>query len=298
VKPPAIAAIAITVSLTLLGCKADGESPVPDTSSSEAKMAHVGDIDMAYRTLGEGPPVVLIMGSGSTMDLWPPAVLAQLSASHQVILFDNRGMGRTTAPPGDFSIGQFADDTAGLMDALGIKSARVLGWSMGAFVAQELALNHPDKVDRLTLYAGDCGGPQAVPPSADVLEQLTDTSGTPQQRGMRLFNLLFPEEWLKSHPDFYKQFPVPQESSSPENIGRQAGACGTWAGTYDRLPGISKPTLVITGTEDRVAPPANALILVERIPRSWLVRVKDAGHGLMYQLPDQFSRLVLDFFDL
>ena len=271
---------------------------MPDISSIAVRTVRVSDIEIAYRTLGQGRPLLLIMGSSSTMDLWPPAVLSKLSAGHQVIIFDNRGMGRTTAPPGAFTIQQFADDTAGLMDALQIKSAGVLGWSMGSFVAQELALSHPDRVDHLVLYAAHCGGSQAVPPTAEVLKDLTDTSGTPQQRGTRLFNLLFPVDWLKRHPDFYKQFPTPKETSSPENIGRQAGACGSWAGTYDRLPNVSQPTLVITGTEDKIAPVDNALILAQRIPDSWLVRLRDAGHGLMYQRPDEFSRVVLDFFDL
>ncbi len=264
---------------------------------TEVKTARVGELEVAYQSLGEGPPLLLIMGSGSTMDLWPPVVLERLSSRFQVIVFDHRGMGLTSSPPGPFTIEQLADDAAGLLAALGLQSARVLGWSMGAYVAQELALRHPARVDALVLYAGSCGGAQAVPPTAEVLRDLTDTAGTARERGQRLFNLLFPESWLRSHPDFYRQFPVPRERSAPESIAKQGGACESWAGTYERLPGLRQPTLILAGTEDRVVPPANALVLAERIPGSWLVRLGGAGHGVMYQLPEKVSRVVLDFLE-
>jgi pimeloyl-ACP methyl ester carboxylesterase len=124
------------------------------------------------------------------------------------------------------------------------------------------------------------------------------TTGSPRERGIRLFDLMFPEEWLKDHPTFYEQFPIPKERTSPENIARQGDACRYWTGTYDRLSNITSPTLIIAGTEDKVAPPENSLILAKQIPASWLVRFKGAGHGLMYQYPDEFSEVVIDFLGL
>jgi pimeloyl-ACP methyl ester carboxylesterase len=293
-----ISMLMMPASIENISCKGTNDSINLNISSIEVKTVHVGDIDMAYKAFGQGQPLIMIIGSSSTMDLWPPEVLSRLSSNHSVIIFDNRGMGNTTATPGNFSISQFAEDTAGLMDALGIKSAHILGWSMGSFIAQELALNHPDKVDKLVLYAGNCGGSQAVQPSQEVLEELTNTTGSPQERGIRLFDLLFPEEWLKDHPTFYKQFPIPKERTSPDNIAKQGDACRYWAGTYDRLSNIGQPTLIITGTEDKVAPPENSLILAKQIHASWLVRFKGAGHGLMYQYPDEFSKSVTDFLEL
>ncbi|HWQ20385.1 MAG TPA: alpha/beta hydrolase [Methanotrichaceae archaeon] len=302
IKPRAIAMLFLLLmvfaSIELISCKPEGDNSMLNISSVEVQKAHVGDIDMAYKVLGQGQPLIMIIGSSSTMDLWPPEVLSSLSSHFKVIIFDNRGMGYTTAQPGNFTIEQFANDTSGLMDALGIKNASILGWSMGSFIAQDLALNHPDKVDSLVLYASDCGGSHAVPPSPEVIEELTNTSGSPEERGMRLFGLLFPEEWMRVHPEFYKQFPIPNEISSPENIARQNDAVRYWAGTYDMLPGIVSPTLLIVGTEDRIAPPENSLIMAERIPGSWLVRFRGAGHGLMYQYPDEFSRIVTDFIEI
>jgi pimeloyl-ACP methyl ester carboxylesterase len=223
--------------------------------SKEAKTIRVGDIDIAYQALGEGEPLMLIMGYSGTMDLWAPQVLQELGAHYKLIIFDNRGMGRTTASDKEFTIELFADDTAGLLDALDIERAHVLGWSMGTYIAQELALRRPDKVNKLILYAADCGGQQAIQSSPEVLQILADTSGTPQERGERLFGLLFPSKWLEEHPDPGTYFPMPTETSSPENTERQYKAMDSWTGSHIRLPQITQDTLLITGTDDVLTPP-------------------------------------------
>ncbi|HUS76759.1 MAG TPA: alpha/beta hydrolase [Methanothrix sp.] len=269
-----------------------------DHSITEEKIVPVGDISIAYRVLGQGDPIVLIMGYSSTMDIWDPRFLDNLSSNYRVIIFDNRGIGNTTAPPGNFSIAQFANDTVGLMAALGIEKAHILGWSMGSFVAQELAIRYPERVDKVILYAADCGGKEAVMPSPQVLKDLSDTSGTPEEIGMRQFNLLFPKDWLSKQPPFYEWFPLPKETSLPENIQRQTQAIATWPGACDRLGSIKSPALVVTGAEDVIAPPENAFILAKRINFSWLVQFEEAGHGLMYQYPDRLAKIVVDFIEL
>lgn len=261
----------------------------------EAKTIPVGDIDIAYRVFGEGYPIVLITGYSATMDMWAPALLQELATHYRVIVFDNRGMGKTTASDKEFTIELFADDTAALLDSLNIERAHIIGWSMGTYIAQELALRHPDKVDRLILYAADCGGEEAIQPSPEALEVLADTSGTPQERGERLLKLLFPLKWLEEHPDPRTYFPMPTETSSPENIERQYKAIVDWTGTLSRLPQITQDTLLIAGTDDVIPPPENSFIIAERIPGAWLVQFKDAGHGLMYQYPERLSRIVLTF---
>ena len=132
-------------------------------------------------------------------------------------------------------------------------------------------------------------------PSDEVMSELTDTSGTAEERGERLIGLLFPQEWMAQNPDFMQHFPRPTETSSPESVDRQAQAMGTWAGSYDRLPQVASPTLVVTGMQDILTPPENSMIIVERIPGSWLARFEGAGHGLMYQYPERFSGVVLAF---
>ncbi len=286
------------LSLATHDCLGKDYEEEKDQGIVEAKSVPVGDINIAYKILGQGDPIVLIMGYSSTMDMWDPRFLDNLSSKYKVVIFDNRGMGNTTAPPGDFSIAQFANDTAGLMTALGIERSHVLGWSMGSFVAQELAIRYPERVNKIILYAGDCGGKEAVMPSPQVLNDLSNTSGSPEESGMRLFNLLFPKDWLSKQPAFYKWFPLPKERSPPENMQRQAQAIATWPGTYDRLGSIESPALLVTGREDVIVPPENAFILAQRINVSWLVQFEGAGHGLMYQYPDRLARIVEDFIEL
>ncbi len=274
----------------------DRSTPSAQEVTSSPQHVTVGDVEVAYRVLGAGAPLVMIMGYSGTMDLWNPDVLDVLASHYQVIAFDNRGMGGTTAGSKDFTIEQFADDTAGFMEALGVARAHVLAWSMGTNIACELVSRHPDKVDRLILYAADPGGADAIPPTDEVLQSLTDTSGTPEERGMRLLELLMPTEWLKEHAEYIKKtFSRPMEPVSPENVAKQAAAMTTWSGCYDRLVGIKSPTLLITGTEDVITPPANSLKMVQQMPGAWLVQLRGGGHGAMYQYPQQFSQIVIDF---
>jgi pimeloyl-ACP methyl ester carboxylesterase len=143
------------------------EAPaLPEAVAPEGqdRSVRVGDIDIGYRVYGKGSPLVMIMGYGSTMQLWEPAMLRELASRFQVIVFDNRGMGATGSGRKDFSIEQFADDTDGFMDAISLARADVLGWSMGGMIAQELALRHPEKVGRLVLYATHCDA-SMFPPS-------------------------------------------------------------------------------------------------------------------------------------
>ena len=131
---------------------------------------HVGDIDVAYKMFGKGDPILLIQGVGGSMDSWEPAILKELSSNHTVIIFDNRGVKNTTIGTKQFSIQQFANDTVGLLDALKIQKADVLGFSMGSLIAQQLSLTHPEKVNRLLLIGSTCGGKESIPMSPEVLK--------------------------------------------------------------------------------------------------------------------------------
>lgn len=272
--------------------------PVP--SNEVSKTVQVNNITMAYRIMGQGDPLVMIMGSlGATMYDWDPQLLNDLSSRYEVVIFDNPGIGNTTAPEGNWSIAEFANDTAGLMDALNMKKANVIGWSMGTLVAQEMAIRYPEKVDKLILYGTRCdGGKNAMSQSLSTWDVLTNTSVSPEERMNSLLKVLFPPEWLSTHPDFYRRFPTPKEKSSPENIKRQQQAIASWNGTCDRLDQIKSPTLVVVGTEDILTPPKNAFIVSEGINGSWQVQFKGGGHGLMYQYPDKLAEIVGDFISL
>jgi pimeloyl-ACP methyl ester carboxylesterase len=300
------AVLILAVLLTCAGCTGTPARPditgtavpaVPavDITRAEMKTLPVGDITIAYKEAGSGEPLILIMGYAGTMDMWDTRMVNQLAQHYRVIIFDNRGMGHSTSPDREYSIRLFANDTAGLMDALGIKKAHVMGWSMGTFVAQELTLNYPEKVDKLILYAGTPGGKEAVPPSAHVIAALTNTTGTDRERGERLFGVLFPAAWLKENPDPSKYFPKVTEMSPAGDVQRQDAAIQAWNGTYARLPDIHQPLLLLAGEQDVIAPPGNSLIIAGQVPQSWVVRIRGGGHGLMYQYPDECASIILTF---
>jgi pimeloyl-ACP methyl ester carboxylesterase len=258
----------------------------------------VGDIDIAYKQIGrpDAKPIILITGASATMDMWNPLLLEQLaSANYRVIIFENRGVGESTVGTKEFSISQFANDTLGLLDALRISKADVLGWSMGGFIAQQLALTYPDKVDNLILYTTSCGGPNDRPTPPEVMQIVTNTSMSQEERMQKLAPLFFaPANWFKAHPDYLNYFRIPKEFPIPQQIHlQQLDAAATWTGTCNALSSITQPTLVIVGTDDDAAP--DSLTLAEGIPGSWLIRIRDAGHGLMYQHPDEFNMILMTF---
>ena len=290
--------------VAFVGCGTRKQAQTDTTKQTRpaVKKITVGDIQVGYRVYGKGYPLVMVMGYGGTQDIWDPTVIDMLSRKYKVITFDNRGMGATTAGTRPFTIQQFADDTAGFMDALGITKANVLGWSMGTYISQDLVLTYPQKVNKLVLYAADPGGPQAIPPTPENLAKLTDTSGTAQQRGERLLALLFPSNWFeqKKNADYMTELvststlPTP-----PESIQKQSQAMGgQWGqvGVYDRLPTIKSPTMLLTGTDDILTPAQNSLLMVQQIPNAWLTQFQGGGHGVQFQCPEAFSNTVLNFF--
>ncbi|MFZ1731322.1 MAG: alpha/beta hydrolase [Bacteroidota bacterium] len=264
-------------------------------SVGENKWIQVGDIRTGYRIYGSGDPLLMIMGYGSTMNLWESGMIDRLAARYKVIIFDNRGMGETEAGSAEFTIEQFADDCAGLLDALGIEKTHVLGWSMGSMIAQQLTLKHPDKVQKLVLYAAECDA-EMFPPSSEVMEKITDASGTPQERGMRFISVLFPELWLASNGSRVRGiFFRPMGNIPPENIGKQSAAIGKWQGCCSRLAELKAPTLLVSGAEDVLVVPDNSRYLSQHIPNARLTLMDGGGHGVMFQFPEEFCAEVLSF---
>ncbi len=249
---------------------------------------------IAYQDFGSGSPLILINGFASTMDTWNPPVLAALAEQFRVIVFDNRGTGLSGMTGDPFTIPLFARDTLALMDALGMSRAHILGHSMGAGIAQEIALACPERVDRLILVSGTCGGERMIMMQPAIWAILADKSGTGQDLANRMFSVLFPRDWLTGH-DPWQYCPEVHETTSEAVAAQQAEALFSWVGTWERLPAIRSPTLVITGTEDVVIPPENSRILADRIPGARLEAIPGAGHGLMYQCPDLFAGMVLRF---
>ena len=267
------------------------------------KKVNVGDIEIAYKTFGRGAPILLISGSGNVMDVWPSHFLNELAKGHKVTIFDNRGVGNTTEGTKPFSVKQFANDTLGLMNVLGIQKADVLGFSMGSFVAQQLIITYPEKVDRLILYGASCGGQEGIHQNPKVISVLSDFVNNRTKDASAFLEVTFPLKWIKENPNFLELIPKTSEDILSSTVKKQFEInenwlSTNWSGVCDLLEEVTKPSLIITGTEDEAIPSENSLILVDKIPGSWLVQIENAGHGLMYQYPEIFTEIVETFLNV
>jgi pimeloyl-ACP methyl ester carboxylesterase len=233
------------------------------------------------------------------MDMWEPAILSELAQSNRsVIVYNNRGTGNSSLGNKEYSISQLANYAAGLLDALNVEKADVLGWSMGSYIAEEIALAHPNKVNSLILYGSGPGGDKAIPSSPELMKTLSNVSGTPEEQARQILSFFFPQPWLQKNPNYINHFPLLKSTVSPEITQKQAEAIIGWNGIYNSHSQIVQPTLVLVGTEDMITTPKAALVLVEKIPLISLVQIKDAGHGWMHQYPGKFSKIVQTFLDV
>ena len=260
----------------------------------------VRDLKICCESVGDGYPIVIIMGLTANMDWWDPELVDALSRKYRVLMFDNRGAGRTITPDdGEFTCEMFADDTAALMDTKGILRTNILSMSMGGLIAQELALKYPERVNNLVLGCTFCGGQHMVQASDEVMQILMDRSGGLDGLFDRMLKLMFTENFLDANPDFVKRLKERylRAPISVANSLRQFMACAK-SDTYERLPEIKNPTLVATGTDDPLIPPQNSRMLAQRIPGAKLIEFKGSSHGFMSQARDTFIKDLLDFLAL
>jgi pimeloyl-ACP methyl ester carboxylesterase len=258
--------------------------------------AKLGDIQLYYEEHGQGEPLLLIMGLGASTLSWSEQI-PTFGREFRVIAFDNRGAGRSDKPAVPYSIALFADDAAGLLDALGIDSAHVYGQSMGGFIAQELALRHPQRVRTLVLGSSSCGGGKAVAGSPENVAFFGLMSTlTPREAAEKGLHLLYSDEFIACRHDALIERSLREAELRPplDAFGRQVQAA-IRHNTFDRLPDIRCPTLVITGANDKVVPQDNSRILAERIKGAELAVLPGAGHGYLVEKAAESNTIVLEF---
>ncbi|MDZ8184922.1 MAG: alpha/beta hydrolase [Nostoc sp. ChiSLP02] len=244
----------------------------------------VGDISIYYEVKGSGYPLIMIMGLSFSLLDWGDAFLDELAKHYQVIVFDNRDSGRTKSKSTDnYTTADMADDVAGLLNALGIAQAHVLGGSMGGMIAQQFALRHANKLNKLILICTMAGG--------------NCSDFDPNNQG-DLFELLFTESYLsisnnrEKLEDFFKKTSF--YHSQQDGLIRLLQAHASH-NTCNLLQGIKALTLIITGDSDSVIPPENSKILNNRISGSELKIIKQGGHGLLYSHTAELTTILIDF---
>jgi 3-oxoadipate enol-lactonase len=260
-------------------------------------VAKVGDINVEYYVEGQGPPLLMIMGFGGQASSWGEPFLERLRSHFQIIRFSNRGTGLTDKPGGELTIRLMADDAARLLRELDIQRAHVLGISMGGMIAQELALNHPDAMQGLVLGCTNCGPAHSVPPGPETMATLGQAATLPMEERIRQFWLVtVTPEFVETNGEFLNQImEVSLATPTPwATFGRQFVAIQSFD-TYERLPQVQAPTLIIHGNRDTLVPVGNAEVLGERIGRSQVRIVPGVGHCFFWEKPAESAEAIVEF---
>jgi len=269
--------------------EADVLPPPPTGSQRESEVGSAVFADSAVKQ-----PLLLIMGLGATLEWWQ-RLIPILAPRYRTVVFDNRGVGRSDVPPGPYSIPQMAEDAVAVMDAAKLATAHVFGASMGGMIAQELALNHPRRVQSLILGCTACGGRQAVPASKEVAAALGARATMTREDAMWLmapytFDASTPRERVAEDLAVRLAATVPNDG-----YFAQLQAIRAWSGTYDRLAGMAVPTLVIHGETDRLVPVENGRILAGAIPGARLALIPHASHIFFTDQLEASSEAILAF---
>ena len=249
-----------------------------------------------------GSPLLLIAGYGSSLAGWPPTLLDELSKQHQVILFDNRGSGNSGKPDAPYSMAEFADDAAAVLDAMDVDSAHVMGVSMGGMVAQNFALRYPDRTRGLVLGCTAPAGSECdevtAPEPAVIDTLLAPRCGDPAQDTRNLWPILHSARYVEEARDLLEQKLADTETypESPEYaLQRQMRAIAVTHNVLDRLCDIDAPTLVLTGSADVLVPPQNSHIIAERIRHARLIEYDGVGHDFLDEAEATATKDILRF---
>jgi len=244
-------------------------------------------VKIAWERHGAGAPLLLIHGLGYARWGWEP-VLEGLARSFDVILFDNRGIGESDAPPGPYTAAELAVDALQVLDEAGVERAHVLGTSLGGMVAQELALSHPARVDRLVLACTTPGGPESFPMPEQTVALMQ--SGATLRR--------FVENALAPEPDqeiVERILRHREATAQPLEAWTAQAAAGAAFDALDRVAGIAAPTLILHGTADAVVDSRNTALLALRIPDARVELFPGGGHLFFWEQPERFVEVVTEF---
>jgi pimeloyl-ACP methyl ester carboxylesterase len=253
-------------------------------------------VRIAYEVRGEGEPVVLVHGLAYDRAGWGrlPDLLAR---DFQVLLLDNRGVGESDVPAGPYAVEQMAADVVAVLDDAGVERTNLFGVSLGGYIAQEVALTHPQRIERLVLCSTAPGGPTAHPMPQRTADVFARYPTMDRDAGLRMFveNSLG-ERGVRERPDLVEEVFAYRLGHAPSVDAWMAQA--TAGATYvndERVSGISAPTLVIHGGEDVVVDPRNAEVLGSLIPNARVEIVPERGHLMVWEDSERVAELVREF---
>lgn len=298
----------IFILLILSGCSTySGYKPniaykTVSLEQAEPRIATVKQGQIEYYRFGKGSPIVLIEGYATDITSWNKQFLSALALRHEVIVFNNRNVGKSIIHSDRYESTDLAIDTHELIDELHLKSPAVLGISMGGMVAQQYAVLYPHQISHLILINTAIAGKQAVQPSADVRNALFNMPQNKFRRYIVAVKLFFPLNWRPQMSwslavDRFK--PNEYTEIEPATVApQQKQLVIHWIEddkTAARIAHMQIPVLILNGDADIVIPPINSSILAQTIPNAELLRWHEGGHGMIYQFPLQLARVINDF---
>jgi len=263
-------------------------------------LAKINGINLYYESSGSGSPVVFIPGLGGTVELWALQT-GYFQNDYRCISLDNRGAGRSDKPAGPYTQALFASDLNELLNFLEIDEPIILvGASMGGVIAQAFIHDYPQRIKKLVLA---CSGVSAADPhiticSDEVMHALTNPGNTPEEKAETLTRVFYHPEFIRQHPEVKEAYLQRKTEAQPAHAYKaQLAACFDPRPYYQWLADIAVPVLVIHGADDNVWPVQNARTLVQGIgPNAELYVMKDAAHVFMQEKPEEFNRVLHDFF--
>lgn len=260
--------------------------------------ARVGEIEMYYELAGTGPRLLFIGGTGGDLRTRPGVFEGPLAKSFELLAYDQRGLGRTDRPRRAYTMAEYADDAAGLLDHIGWESCLVFGVSFGGMVAQELVLRHPERVARLALACTSSGGGGGASYPLHELQALKIEERF--ARMIELSDVRNDAAWRSANPDAFGaaiEFQRKRRNvGDPDNPNAQEGAqrqleARQHHDTFDRLHRVEAPTYLCGGRYDGISPPANLEALHARIENSTL-EFFEGGHLFMIQDRAAYPRII------
>lgn len=253
------------------------------------------EVDFYYDLQGEGEPVVLISGYAADHESWVP-IYDNLVQHHQVLIFDNRGVGETKDNGEAITAELMAKDVMALTTALKLKKPHIVGSSMGGTVAQMIALNYPNEIRKIALLNSAAKWPQATLQACAALLKLRETGVNPALYAEMLLSWLFGDAFLASSSmrrGFIENVIDTFDAQTFQDQARQYQALVTFD-IEGKLSGITADTLIVSGSQDLIAPRRSAELLKKRIPNSRLQNI-DCGHGVVFEKPQELSKVLLGF---
>jgi 3-oxoadipate enol-lactonase len=254
-------------------------------------------VSLYYDRIGDGPALCLINGYRLSGVAWPQLFIARLAERCSVIIFDNRGTGQSDKPDTGYEFANMASDVIGLLDHLRLAQAHLLGFSMGGAIAQEVAIQYPERIDRLILFGTFCGGIWTEPASHAVFKRLLVTENqSPEDAARQAWPVTYTPDYLAANATVVEQQMRRElEHPTPMFVAQRQMEALRRFDRYRDLPRIGAATLVVTGAEDVLVKRRNSEILASRIPNARLELLADLGHRAIWEAPEEMADLISDF---